>query len=109
MAKGIKVNRIYSKNTASVTELKNSPGAILEKSSREVVVILSNNKPLYYIVDPEEYERMVLTLETFQRASIDIESVKGSFKKSKNKLGQISTVSVKKILSGNPGEFIECE
>ncbi len=56
---------IYANYTASVTELKKSPTALLEQVHNEPIAILNHNKPTAYLVPAESFERMVELLDEY--------------------------------------------
>ncbi len=77
---------IYSNFTASITELKKSPTALLEKVNKEPIAILNHNKPTAYLVPAETYEKMMeiiddylLAKEVKKRLDEDFEPIKINF------------------------------
>ena len=54
---------ILSKHTASITELKRNPNAILQAAEGETVAILNHNKPLAYLIPAEQYQLLLNVLE----------------------------------------------
>ncbi len=50
---------IFSNYTASITELKKSPSALLNEVNNEPIAILNHNKPIAYLIPAETYEKMV--------------------------------------------------
>ncbi len=74
---------IYANYTASVTELKKSPTALLEQAHNEPIAILNHNKPTAYLVPAESFEKMVELLDEYllakeveKRLEEDFEPVK---------------------------------
>ncbi|WP_341748263.1 type II toxin-antitoxin system Phd/YefM family antitoxin [Candidatus Tisiphia endosymbiont of Dascillus cervinus] len=57
------MNHIYTNLTASISEFKKSPTALLAKSSGELIALLNHNKPTAYLVPAELYEQMVEILD----------------------------------------------
>ena len=50
---------IFAKQTASISELKNNPSALIKQSDGESIAILNHNKPVAYLVSTDMYERMM--------------------------------------------------
>ncbi len=59
--------------SASITELKRNPSALLKRASGEPVVILNHNKPTAYLVPAEAFESLLDRLEDLELASIVME------------------------------------
>ncbi|MFU7500675.1 MULTISPECIES: type II toxin-antitoxin system Phd/YefM family antitoxin [unclassified Candidatus Tisiphia] len=57
------MHHIYTNLTASISELKKSPTALLAKSSGEPIALLNHNKPTAYLVPAELYEQIVEILD----------------------------------------------
>lgn len=53
------MEHIYANLTASISELKRGPSALLDKSSGEAVALLNHNKPTAYLVPAKLYEKML--------------------------------------------------
>ncbi len=56
--------------SASITELKKNPSALLKRASGEPVVILNHNKPTAYLIPAEAFESLMDHLEDLELASI---------------------------------------
>ena len=56
---------IFSKYTASITELKKSPTQILQQAGNEAVAILNHNVTSAYLVPSELYEKMIDTIDDY--------------------------------------------
>ena len=52
--------------SASISELKRNPSALIEESDGEPIAILNHNKPTAYLIPAETYERIMERLEDFQ-------------------------------------------
>ena len=52
--------------SASITELKRNPSAIIEKSRGEPIAILNHNSPTAYLIPAETYEELIERLEDYQ-------------------------------------------
>ncbi len=50
---------VYANLTASISEFKKSPSALLEKSSGEPIALLNHNKPTAYLVPAKLYEQIL--------------------------------------------------
>jgi antitoxin StbD len=62
------MRRILSNYTASISELKKSPSAVIEEAKGEAVAILNHNKPSAYLVPSELYEKMMEIVEDYYLA-----------------------------------------
>lgn len=52
--------------SASITELKRNPSALIEKSEGEPIAILNHNSPTAYLIPAETYEMIMEKLEDYQ-------------------------------------------
>ncbi len=52
--------------SASITELKRNPSALIEKSEGEPIAILNHNSPTAYLIPAETYELIMERLEDYQ-------------------------------------------
>ncbi|MBW1759051.1 MAG: type II toxin-antitoxin system Phd/YefM family antitoxin [Deltaproteobacteria bacterium] len=52
--------------SASISELKKNPSALIDQAEGEPVAILNHNKPTAYLVPAETYERLMEKLEDYQ-------------------------------------------
>lgn len=52
--------------SASITELKKNPSALIEKSEGEPIAILNHNSPTAYLIPAETYEMIMERLEDYQ-------------------------------------------
>ncbi|MHB1326037.1 MAG: type II toxin-antitoxin system Phd/YefM family antitoxin [Thermoleophilia bacterium] len=52
--------------SASISELKRNPSALIEKSEGEPIAILNHNSPTAYLVPAETYEMIMERLEDYQ-------------------------------------------
>lgn len=57
------MDRLYAGLSASITEFKKNPTALLGQSEGEPIAILNHNKPTAYLVPAEAYEEMLILLE----------------------------------------------
>jgi len=70
------MNQILAHYSASISELKKNPSAIIHNSGGETVAILNHNKPEAYLVSAETYERMLDLLEDLELGQIVRERMK---------------------------------
>jgi len=61
---------ILASFSASISELKKNPTALLNQANGEVVAILNHNHPTAYLVPAEEYERLMERLEDYELGKI---------------------------------------
>ncbi|MGO1283315.1 MAG: type II toxin-antitoxin system Phd/YefM family antitoxin, partial [Psychrobacter sp.] len=54
---------IFATQTASISELKNNPSALIKQSDGESVAILNHNKPVAYLVSSDVFERMMEAMD----------------------------------------------
>ena len=61
---------IFANQTASISELKRNPTALLKQANGQHIAILNHNKPSGYLVPVETYERMIDVIEDFELGKI---------------------------------------
>ena len=61
---------IFSKYTASITELKKSPTQILQQAGNEAVAILNHNVTSAYLVPSALYEKMLDTIDDYNLSRV---------------------------------------
>ena len=61
---------VLSDLSASITELKKNPSALLKQASGEPVVILNHNKPTAYLIPAQTYEALMDRLEDLELGAI---------------------------------------
>lgn len=74
------MNQILANFSASITEFKKNPSAIIHNSGGEAVAILNHNKPEAYIVSADAYERMLNLIEDLELGQIVRERLKDKSK-----------------------------
>ena len=52
--------------SASISELKKNPSALIEQSDGEPIAILNHNKPTAYLIPAETYEALLDKIEDYQ-------------------------------------------
>lgn len=57
------MQQVLSSCSASISELKKNPTALLKESGGETIAILNHNKPAAYLVPAKTYEWMMEQLE----------------------------------------------
>ena len=57
---------VLARCSASISELKKNPSALIEQSEGEPIAILNHNKPTAYLIPAETYELMLENLEDYQ-------------------------------------------
>ena len=57
---------ILANCSASISELKKNPSALIEESEGEPIAILNHNRPTAYLVPAETYEALMERLEDYQ-------------------------------------------
>jgi antitoxin StbD len=64
------IEHIYASKTASITEFKKNPRALIDAAKDEPVALLNRNKATAYIVSPELYERLLNMAEDLELGKI---------------------------------------
>jgi hypothetical protein len=54
--KGMAMDTILAAKTTSISEFKSNPAAALKNAGDEPFAVLTNNKPSFYVVQPELYK-----------------------------------------------------
>lgn len=57
---------MLANRSASISELKRNPSALIEKSEGEPVAILNHNTPTAYLIPADTYEMIMERLEDYQ-------------------------------------------
>ncbi len=52
--------------SASISELKKNPSALIDESEGQPIVILNHNRPTAYLIPAETYEAIMERLEDYQ-------------------------------------------
>lgn len=59
------MTKLHSRFSASISELKKSPSALLEQAGNEPIAILNHNTPSAYLVPSATYEKMMELLDDY--------------------------------------------
>jgi antitoxin StbD len=57
---------VFANCSASISELKKNPSALIELSDGEPIAILNHNKPTAYLIPAETYEMLLDMIEDHQ-------------------------------------------
>ena len=57
---------VLANRSASISELKKNPSALIEQSDGEPIAILNHNKPTAYLIPAETYEVLLEKIEDYQ-------------------------------------------
>ncbi len=63
-------SKIYAGYTASITELKRNPQALINDAKGEPIALLNHNRPTAYIVPAETYEELMELAEDLELGEI---------------------------------------
>jgi antitoxin StbD len=63
-------SKIYAEFTASITELKRNPQALINSAGGEPIALLNHNRPTAYIVPAETYEWLMQLAEDLELGQI---------------------------------------
>ena len=55
--------KMMAGKSASITDFKSNPNAIIKQSDGEAIVVLKSNEPCFYVVPPELFETMAEAME----------------------------------------------
>jgi antitoxin StbD len=61
-----KMKAVLANCSASISELKRNPTALIDKAEGEPVAILNHNKPTAYLIPAETYEALLDSIEDYQ-------------------------------------------
>jgi antitoxin StbD len=61
---------IHAGKTASITEFKKNPQALIDAAQGEAIALLNRNKTAAYIVPPEVYKRLLEMAEDVELGNI---------------------------------------
>jgi antitoxin StbD len=64
------LSRIYAEYTASITELKRNPQALINDAKGEPIALLNHNRATAYIVPAETYEWLMELAEDLELGQI---------------------------------------
>ena len=56
--------------SASISELKKNPSALLQQAEGSPITILNHNKPTAYLIPAETYEAMIELIEDYELGEI---------------------------------------
>ena len=59
------MKKIHATYTASISELKQNPTALLNQSEGEVIAILNHNRPTAYLIPAYRYEDMMRYMDDY--------------------------------------------
>lgn len=80
---------IHAGKTASISEFKKNPQAVIDAARGESVAILNRNKTTAYIVSPEVYERLLEIAEDMELGRI--------YEQRKNELDNATEVNIDEL------------
>ncbi|MEQ1531371.1 MAG: type II toxin-antitoxin system Phd/YefM family antitoxin [Methylococcales bacterium] len=64
------MQQILASFSASISELKKNPSALLNKAEGEAIAILNHNSPTAYLVPADVYEQLLEKLEDYELGKI---------------------------------------
>lgn len=64
---------IFAKFSASISELKKNPSALIQKAQGNPVTILNRNKPAAYLIPAATYEALLERIEDHELGQIILE------------------------------------
>jgi len=57
---------VLARCSASISELKKNPSALIEQSEGEPIAILNHNRPTAYLIPADTYEMLLDQIEDYQ-------------------------------------------
>ena len=60
------MKNVLANCSASISELKNNPSALIDQSDGEPIAILNHNKPTAYLIPAKTYEDLLEGIEDYQ-------------------------------------------
>jgi len=66
LSKGDFMESVLANCSASVSELKKNPSALIEMAEGEPIAILNHNKPTAYLIPAETYKTLIEKIEDIQ-------------------------------------------
>ena len=57
---------VLARCSASISELKKNPSALIEQADGEPIAILNHNRPTAYLIPAETYEALLERIEDYQ-------------------------------------------
>ena len=57
---------VLARYSASISELKRNPSALLKQSEGEPIAVLNHNKPTAYLIPAETYEALLEKMEDYE-------------------------------------------
>jgi len=63
---GANMKAVLANCSASISELKKNPSALIDLAEGEPIAILNHNRPTAYLVPAETYEQLMEKLEDYQ-------------------------------------------
>ena len=64
------MDQVLTRFTASITELKKNPSALIKESGGDPIAILNHNRPSAYLVPADTFAVMMDILEDFELGNI---------------------------------------
>jgi len=64
------MRQILANNSASISELKKNPTALITEAAGEAIAILNHNKPAAYLIPAETYEHLMEMIDDIELAKI---------------------------------------
>ena len=61
-----RMKAVLANCSASISELKRNPSALINQSDGEPIAILNHNKPTAYLIPAETYEELLESIEDYQ-------------------------------------------
>lgn len=61
-----KMKAVLANCSASISELKRNPTALIDQADGEPIAILNHNKPTAYLIPAETYEALLDSIEDYQ-------------------------------------------
>ena len=83
------MEHIYSQYSASISELKKNPSALISDANGSAIAVLNHNKPTAYLIPAETYEKMLEKIDDLELIKTAKKRLKSSKKTIKVKLDEL--------------------
>jgi len=79
--------------SASITDFKANPNAIIEQSGGEAIAVLKSNEPCFYAVPPKLFEAMTEAMELLDNSSASISTLTSVISRDQGLVTKILTIA----------------
>lgn len=66
------MHQILSSYSASISELKKNPSALIESAGGQPIAVLNHNRPTAYLVGAETFERLIELIDDIELSKLAV-------------------------------------